>query len=791
MPPISSQSSRATPTPGGYDFVVGVLGDGSSLGFWEWDEQRSRWSEITLNANEIDVEAGIDIDPIRIGDDSRGYLQFGVVHAITGLESDCAARIFVRSFNDAMTANYGDLNVGVDNLCVAADTNANNTPDVLENPDTGCTSDADCPGDGVCLASGACLVGYDCTNDQDCRGDEVCTSNRCVQTSTAMCTDDGDCNGLVCVSGQCMSCGSNGATCASDEVCSPSGVCVDANTQPDPPTEAVDLVQGGACTCRTVGATSTAPPLGVGALHRGVRALPRRPETSAERSPLSGGRPRTSEPIARNVVIGRDPSPRFDVRVPFPGPSLQRRSTDVVPQALDWRVRARHLLPAPQPWRRETDSIDTQRFRPHATHDGVFTIEGANARHPQDPFSLGFWLHYGHNPLVIANDDELITRIVGGQIGLNVTASYAFVSWFELGIDLPLLILLGDDDDQSTACFPEPCPTVGGSEFALGDIRLVPKFTLLDDRVDGFGLAIVPELRVPTHTSDFSGGARLPVFEPRVILDHRFVDTGFRLLGELGATLRGEQQFVNITESHELNAALGASYRFDQGFSPVELALDVHTDIGLADGNDEEVSLELLAGANFYLGNEWRLTVGGGPGVLRGYGTPTFRLLTGIRWEPAPNDPDGDGYGDQDDLDEYRDPDKDNDGQVDDEYDEDGDGKVDERYDEDGDGEIDDDQARREQMEDYADPDKDGTARSTTNTIAMATAKSTKSSTKTVTASSTTMSSQRKRSQTASTCVPICRRTSTASKTMTAVPRVTRTGMGSSISSTGAPTKPR
>src|SRR5690348_10969526 len=65
------------------------------------------------------------------------------------------------------------------------------------------------------------------------------------------------------------------------------------------------------------------------------------------------------------------------------------------------------------------DDIDTQRFQPRATSGGYFMTEGTDLRYPVDPFSLGVWLSYGHNPLIVSDGSGVDRRIVGHQVGLD------------------------------------------------------------------------------------------------------------------------------------------------------------------------------------------------------------------------------------------------------------------------------------------------------------------------------------------------------------------------------------
>jgi OOP family OmpA-OmpF porin len=274
----------------------------------------------------------------------------------------------------------------------------------------------------------------------------------------------------------------------------------------------------------------------------------------------------------------------------------------------------------------QAEDIDTQRFQPRATTGGYFQTEGSDVRHPVDPFSLGLWLSYAHNPLIF-KDAGAVTQIVGHQVAFDLTASHSFASWFELGIHAPLAYLAGDDLSQA----------------ALGDLRLLPKFRLLNDARDGVGLAILADARLPTHTSRFYGGARLPAFAPRLLLDHRFGLSGFRLGLDLGVLIRKQTEYRNISAGSELMAGLGMGYRFAGGQSPVELMLDLRSAVGLVRPDAEEIGLEGLLGVAIDATPEWKIHAGAGLGLLEGFGVPTARGFAGVRWEPSPNDPDRDG----------------------------------------------------------------------------------------------------------------------------------------------------
>ncbi|MFT3927151.1 MAG: OmpA family protein [Myxococcales bacterium] len=273
------------------------------------------------------------------------------------------------------------------------------------------------------------------------------------------------------------------------------------------------------------------------------------------------------------------------------------------------------------------EDIATQRFLPHVTTGGYFQTEGTEVRHPVDPFSLGLWLNYGGNPLISVADGDVVRKQVAHALAFDLTASYAFAHWFELGLHVPVAYLKGDDVNTG----------------ALGDIRVLPKFRFLDGNKHAVGLALLADVRLPSHTNEFYGGARLPGFAPRLLLDHQFGLSGFRLGLDVGVLIQKATDYQNIDAGAELQAGLGMGYRFNRGQAPVELMFDLRSFVGLQETNAEEVGLEGLLGAGIDVARDWKIKAGGGLGLLEGFGIPTARGFVGVRWEPSPNDPDHDG----------------------------------------------------------------------------------------------------------------------------------------------------
>ncbi|WP_437596769.1 dickkopf-related protein [Sorangium sp. So ce590] len=272
---------------GGYEYVLGVKGDGTLSDVWRFVAPPGSYERVTVTDMQVATEARTDVDPLLIGEATRGYVQGSIDLDIVGVSVACAANLYFRSVNDAAEIGPGDLDIGLSASCVADDGDGDRVPDVIV-PSSGCTRDADCAGAGVCVERD-CVLPVSCVDDTDCAGDEDCSpDHRCIPAPSGSCTSDAGCGDLVCVGGQCSPCSLGGDSCGPGARCAPTGRCVDGEASSgaggpgEPDLLEGDAVQGGACACATGPA-----PLGGGALSllaAGGLALAwrRRPRRGAE-----------------------------------------------------------------------------------------------------------------------------------------------------------------------------------------------------------------------------------------------------------------------------------------------------------------------------------------------------------------------------------------------------------------------------------------------------------------------------------------------------------------------------
>ncbi len=279
--------------------------------------------------------------------------------------------------------------------------------------------------------------------------------------------------------------------------------------------------------------------------------------------------------------------------------------------------------------------VDAERFKPAVTTDGWVNAEGSAVRNRQDPLELGLYLNYGRNQVVIVDaDGDLDQQFVAGRFGVDLLGSVTLAKPFAIGLDLPFFVAQTGDP-------------AGLDAAGLGDLRIVPKLRLLDDR-DSIGLALAMELRAPTHTGDFSGSDGPIVVWPKVILDHRF-RKGVRVGANVGAAFREQQDFLNVSAGSELTYAAALGYRFQRHTSPIEVGGELNGGVGLTQTDPEELPLEGFLYLRAFLGHDWELQGGPGFGLLPGYGVPTWRFFAGVRWRPTRHDRDHDGIPDDED----------------------------------------------------------------------------------------------------------------------------------------------
>jgi outer membrane protein OmpA-like peptidoglycan-associated protein len=335
----------------------------------------------------------------------------------------------------------------------------------------------------------------------------------------------------------------------------------------------------------------------------------------------------------------------------------------------------------------ETQSFPVERLRLAMDGDGVFDVEWGNTQ-KAGAWGLGLWIGYEDDPLVAydRDTDDRIGSLVHRRVGAALSGSFAILDWLEVGLEVPLVLYQARPADFAGTV--QPLGDV--SKLGLGDLRLAPKLRLFGTD-DGLSLALVPSITFPTGGgSDYFGDDGL-TFAPEAALSVGG-PAGLRFAVNAGYRVRPKSTELNLTVDDEIFARVGGGLRFgNEHRTEVALTLGGAFSAKKPFDQSNQTPLELLAYAGYDFVGPLLGFVGAGVGLDRGFGTPDWRVLVGLRFAVEPEamplppvavedgDPDHDGIfynldrcpNQAEDKDGYQDtdgcpdPDNDGDGQVD------------------------------------------------------------------------------------------------------------------------------
>jgi uncharacterized repeat protein (TIGR01451 family) len=271
---------------------------------------------------------------------------------------------------------------------------------------------------------------------------------------------------------------------------------------------------------------------------------------------------------------------------------------------------------------------DAEIFRP-TTDDGDFvTVYDSNPIPPRR-FSVTGYGDYARNPLEIQfeRSGQTFTHVVKDLGTVQLTGAVGLFPRFEVGTRVPFYIAGIQELEAGTERF-------GGTESNLGDIVVNGKYTLLLRDQTGIGLAILPELTLPSgNRHEFEGTGKLG-YGGLMIVDAAPTPE-FRVSANFGGLIRdqvGGGPFEDPDDDFNDQLRWGAAVAYD--FTPG--LTGIVESYGGADtkkpfGVERKTPVDAIGALRFNFGRV-RLTAGGGGGLTRGQGSPDFRLFVGVTW---------------------------------------------------------------------------------------------------------------------------------------------------------------
>lgn len=332
--------------------------------------------------------------------------------------------------------------------------------------------------------------------------------------------------------------------------------------------------------------------------------------------------------------------------------------------------------------------FDAVPVKPTTAQDSGIALEGARAP-PAGSLRASLLLDYNRGILGLKLGDEKLGDLIPYRTDLHLLFAYQLLPRLELGAHVPFTVRQGDRFVllRNALNAPDFPGAAGVSRSGLGDIRLVPRLTLLAPEDFPVGVALVGEVRLPTGAADSFLGESGVVVAPRVAVERAFGPV--RVLGNVGWRFREHAQYLNLLVDDELTLGAGAVFDLPnmgrltdvQAIAEMHLATPASAPFNFRDADSLKTPWEALVGARAHVAGPWGVELNLGRGISgnSGYGREAFRVMLALRYDETFLDSDGDGVPDTRDRcpTELEDPDGfgDNDGCPD--PDNDGDGIMD------------------------------------------------------------------------------------------------------------------
>ena len=322
---------------------------------------------------------------------------------------------------------------------------------------------------------------------------------------------------------------------------------------------------------------------------------------------------------------------------------LRRRRRALLALACATSLALCSVVVAPGQARAET--IPVQNFAPTLGDGNYISQQGTWVLEHFQP-SFGLSLNYALEPLVItrsSNGEQV--AIVEHMLAADLMVGVGLFDAIDVELAMPINLFQAAGSSGKTI-------SVGRiSAFTAGDLRLTPKWRILDHEGDGPGFALLANFTFPSGAEGSFAGNKTVTFEPRVVFEWAF-DFGLRAAASLGYLVRGEQSYRNVSVANEVTLSAAAQYMIIDDTLAIdgEIWARLSADPRVSGLGGEELPAEFLVAARWWPHEEHALNIGLGRGLSDGYGAPNFRVFVGYAFTlHSPKDRDGDGIVDEDD----------------------------------------------------------------------------------------------------------------------------------------------
>ncbi len=268
-----------------------------------------------------------------------------------------------------------------------------------------------------------------------------------------------------------------------------------------------------------------------------------------------------------------------------------------------------------------------ERFQPQAGAGDVLGVQSA-AVSPHLMPQILVYASYADVPLraVTVTDEGVRQTLAASQTTMTVSGAIGLFNRVEVGLAVPVVIT-----QAVGAGVVDPGLSAGGSQVALADLRVQAKVRLLD--VGPFSFAASLPVTLPTAGGAAYAGYAGPTATPTVIGQWNGPRRSAVLL-DLGVAIRQQQQLLNLTVGSAFTWAVAGKIDLVPKYDVSAMA-SVGGELGFAGAGAVQAPLEAIVAVRWMPIKGLALTLGAGPGLSPGYGTPRFRVVASLGWVPS------------------------------------------------------------------------------------------------------------------------------------------------------------
>lgn len=243
-------------------------------------------------------------------------------------------------------------------------------------------------------------------------------------------------------------------------------------------------------------------------------------------------------------------------------------------------------------------------------------------------------LDYADDPLVMelerGLDETETTRLVNHQLEAHARVAYGITERLMLsgGLDFAVMMVGESYDDQASGTTLAPADGAG-----LGDAHVGARYVLLGSAESAGALALDAKVILPlakgANSDQRLSGEQGVAVHPELIGEVR--SGPLRVTGNFGVMVRKDATLLDTKVGDELTAGIGASARLPGAMHEFDVMAEVYGATGISDPFSRNVTpVEAIIGGRWHPSEQWLVSVGAGPGMGRGIGSPDVRAIASV-----------------------------------------------------------------------------------------------------------------------------------------------------------------